>query len=160
MFVNVTLFNSEVWHNVIAGDISRVEKVDVYFLCKILGSHIKCPTEMLYLETGVLSLRFIIAGRRISYLHTLLKRDNTELTKQILMAHSNNPCKGDFIELVQADAQQIGVSCNFEDLVKLSKNVLKRTVKEKVREAAFKYLLEIKSTHSKVAHINYKNLAA
>ena len=115
---------------------------------------------MLYLETGALPLRFIIAGRRISYLHTLLKRDNTELTKQILMAQSNNPCKGDFIELVQADAQQIGVSCNFEDLVKLSKNVLKRTVKEKVREAAFKYLLEIKSTHSKVAHIHYKDLSA
>ena len=76
------------------------------------------------------------------------------------MAQSNNSSKGDFIELVQADAQQLGVSCNFEDLVKLSKNVLKRTVKQKVREAAFKYLLEIKSTHSKVAHIQYKDLSA
>ena len=29
-----------------------------------------------------------------------------------------------------------------------------------MREAAFKYLLEIKSTHSKVAHIHYKDLSA
>ena len=37
------------------------------------------------------------------------------------MAQSNNPCKGDFKDLIQADAQQIGVSCNFGDLEMLSK---------------------------------------
>ena len=157
MFINATLFNSEAWHNVTISDIIRLEKVDECLLRRILKCHSKSPLEYLYLETGTMPLRFIIACRRLNYLHTILKRNDGELTKKVLLAQKNNPCKGDFIQLVTQDGKNLGV--NVEHIDKISKQGLKRIVKEKAREAAFRYLLEMKTKHSKGQEIKYKDLA-
>ena len=157
MFINATLFNSEAWHNVTITDINRLEKVDECLLRKILKCHSKSPIESLYLETGTLPLRFIVASRRILYLQTILKRNDDELTKKVLLAQKNAPVKGDFIKLVESDGQNLGV--NIENIEKISKQGLKKLVREKARAAAFKYLSELKAKHSKVQNIIYKELA-
>ena len=60
---------------------------------------------------------------RLSYLITLyfIEKGQYGVKKANINGTESNPCKGDFIDLIQADAQQIGVSCTFGDLEKLSK---------------------------------------
>ena len=156
MFISATLFNSEAWHNITVSDICRLEKVDESLLRKILKCHSKTPLEMLYLETGAMPLRFLIASRRITYLQTILKRDDAELTKKVLLAQKKAPIKGDFIKLVETDSQNLGI--DIEAIQNISKQGLKKLVKIKAREAAFKYLVEKKNKHSKVKDIQYKEL--
>ena len=158
MFINAILFNSEARHNIRTVDINRLEKVDETLLRTILGSHRKCPLEMLYLETGTMPLRFIIGSRRIMYLQTLLKRNNDELTKQVLLAQKRAPLKGDFTMLVEEDLKAMKFEADFSMIENLSKQALKRTVKMKMRKASFSYLLSLKKQHSKVNHIAYKEL--
>ena len=160
MFLNAILFNSEAWHDVRNSDINRLEKVDEALLRVILGSHSKSPIEMLYLETSTMPLRFIIGSRRLMYLQTLLKRNNDELTKQVLLAQKRNPTKGDFILLCQDDLKTMKIDANFGMIENLSKQAFKRMVKIKVRNAALSFLLSLKEQHSKVRHIEYKGLEA
>ena len=85
MLLGCMLFNSEVWHCLNGKHIRDLEKVDEYLIRKILSAHSKTPIEILYLETGTIPIRFIISLRRLLYLHTLLKRDNSELTKKCIL---------------------------------------------------------------------------
>ena len=61
MLINGILYNSEVWHGVTHAQIVKLESVDEALLRSILKAHSKTPKEFLYLETGTIPLRWIIA---------------------------------------------------------------------------------------------------
>ena len=61
-----------------------------------------------YLETGSLTMSFIISIRRMIYfLKTLSMRNEEDLTKRILEEQNKNPTPGDFVELVENDFMKI-----------------------------------------------------
>ena len=136
MLINGILFNSEAWHGVKKEDMKKLEKIDEILLRSLMGSHQKTPLEFLYLETGTLPISFIIMIRRITYLQTLLTRNDEELTKRILMEQRKNPTNGDFIELVKEDFIKIGkfYDENMENfIVKTPKKVFKRYIKNNIK---------------------------
>lgn len=158
MLHSAILFNSEAWHGITLADIKRLEQVDEHLLRFLLGSHRKCAIEMLYLESGSWPLRFDVIQRRIMYLHTILKRSDDELTKQVLHAQMADPCRGDFVNLVKDDIKAVNLDLNFDDIKSLSKQVLKKQLKSKIKKTAFKHLNKLKSQHSKVRHMSYTEL--
>ena len=81
LLINCILFNSEAWQGITNSEIEMLEKVDEDLLRGIIKAHSKIPTEVLYLETGSLPIRFILTSRRISYFYTILKRHPEELIK-------------------------------------------------------------------------------
>ena len=105
MFLNGILFNSEVWHGVKSAQIASLE-VDNSLLRGILGAHKGTPKAFLYLETGTMALRWIIAQRRINYLKHILTRNEDELIKKVYKAQKGNPTKGDFAILVEKDLKK------------------------------------------------------
>ena len=107
LFLNCVLFNSEAWQGITNNEIQMLEKVDEDLLRGLLKAHSKIPTEVLYLETGSLPIRFILKSRRISYLQTILKRHTEELIKEIYNVQKNDPIKGDFHDLVIEDLRSI-----------------------------------------------------
>ena len=57
----------------------------------------------------------------------------------------SDPCKGDWINLVKDDLENVGMSLDNEaDITKMTKQEFKKFVKQKVREKTFKKLNEIK----------------
>ena len=78
-FLNKTLFNSEVWCALNKSDLQVLEVLDRKILRLILGSHSKAQNEMLYLETGVMEIRHVVAVRRLCYLKKFLNRPDGEL---------------------------------------------------------------------------------
>ena len=60
MFINGILKNAEVWYSASDTLIEDLEEVDELLLRKILNGHSKTPKEALYLETGVVPIRYII----------------------------------------------------------------------------------------------------
>ena len=99
MFINGILFNSEAWQGIHEKDLILLEKVDEALLRGLLSAHPKIPIEALYLETKCLPIRFIIASRRIMYLHAIYQRDKNEMIRRILEAQINDPSPGDFSEI-------------------------------------------------------------
>ena len=158
MLINSMLFNCEAWHAIKEKDVRILESVDEHLLRSIVGAHSKTPLEFLYLESGAMPLRFIIASRRMSYQQTLLKRNDDELTKKIYKAQKDNPIEGDFYNLVKADWEMIGKEMDEEYIATASKDALKRHIKESIKASALKYLKEKQKMHSKIKDIEYKKL--
>ena len=72
MLINGMLFNSEAWHGVTATQVATLEKVDQSLLRGILNAHKGTPTEFLYLETGCLPIKWIMAQRRINFMQNIV----------------------------------------------------------------------------------------
>ena len=76
MFLNGILHNSEAWHGLTDAHIASLESLDLALLKGILNSHAKTTKEFLYLECGVVPIKWIIIQRRINFLKHILSRDD------------------------------------------------------------------------------------
>ena len=140
------------WHGVTNAHIVKQEKVDEALLREILQAHSKTPTEFLYLETGTLPLRWIIAQRRINYMKHILNMHDGELIKKVFLAKKDQPTNGDFVELVLKDLKNIGLT--YEEAI--SNQLTKSKLKDLAKIAAFKDLLNKKNKYiKKVRNIKY-----
>ena len=75
-----------------------------------MGAHSKTAKEMLYLEIGVMPLRFIIMSRRMSYLHHILSRNKNEQIYKFYKAQERNPIKDDWVLTANSDRNTLNIS--------------------------------------------------
>ena len=155
MLLNGILFNSEVWQGTETKDVILLEKVDEALLRGILGAHPKIPLEALYLETKSIPIRFIISSRRILYLHNILQKDKDEMISKIYAAQKEKPSKGDFVNLVKNDLENIGLEISEHEMIQIPKQNLK---KDKVLNASFIYLKSLQRNHSKMKNMKHQNI--
>ena len=113
---------------------------------------------MLYLESGALPISQIISIRRLSYLQTILKRPENEITKKIFRAQSKDPSPGDWVKLVQEDMSKYKIQLTEEEIVSMDKNKYKSYIKYKVRNTSFLELSQMKMGHKKVRNIIHMGL--
>ena len=158
MFLNGILFNSEAWQGITDDEVEMLEKVDEALLRGILNGHSKLPLEALFLETGSIRIRDILKSRRLCYLKTILQRDDEELVKEIYNAQKTDPIDGDFVILVDKDSKDISLGMAEDSIITTKDDKYKNIVKTKVKTAAFKSLLDVKTSHSKMDELTYEKL--
>ena len=155
MLINGIMFNSESWHGVTQEDVHHLQQVDESLLRGLVFGHAAIPIPALYLSMGAVPLKYIWASRRILDLQTILKRNCQELTKKMYVVQKSDPKKGDFYDLVKKDIELVKLDLNEDDIETMSKKQLKEIEKRKVKEVAFKHLLEQKKSKSKMDNIKY-----
>ena len=160
MLVNAILFNSECWHNFSEDDVKDFERVDQALLRGLANGHSKMSIPALYLELGQEPLRFVLATRRIMYLHTLVNRGDSEVTKKTYLAQKADPLKGDFCLLVEDDKKMLKLDKTDDEIKYMKKYQLKLILKKKVKEAALSYLQnEVKNKNlKKMKNLEYNSL--
>ena len=162
LLINGILTNSEAWYDIKISELETLEKVDEALLRQVLEAPSSTPKEMLYLEMGLLPIRFIILSRRLNFLHDILNESKESLISRFFAAQFANPVKNDWTDTVQGDLESLGLP-KIEEVEKLNQNIYQKMVKTAVRKEAFKYLLRLKNGdnqtrgHSKVSHIKYGN---
>ena len=97
------LLNAECWVNLTQGDVEELESLDRLYLRRVFEASSSTPIPALYLELGVIPVRFKIQAKRIMYLHYILNRDEKELIFQVFKAQMDDPVKGDWILTVKDD---------------------------------------------------------
>ncbi len=152
------LYNSEVWHGITKQNIKDLELVDHYLLRSLLNAHSKVPIEYLYLETGTVPIQFLISSRRLMYLKTILMRSENELIRRVYMSQINNTVPGDWSQLMKEDMDMLSIDMNVEIISEMTISSYKSYIKQKVRDAAFRKLEEMKTKHSKIKDIHYTNI--
>ena len=156
--MNALLVNIEVWHNVLQKDIEVITQLDNYLMRQILKAHSKVPIELLYLETGTIPVDYVIKSRRVNYLHTILRRDKSELIARVYNVQKEKPSKGDWSSIIKSDMETIGLKMSENEIAEIGQTKFKTIVKKLVRNAAFKHLQEKKEKHTKIRNIEYKEL--
>ena len=154
--VNSMLYNSEAWHGIVKDDTEIFSRVDESLLRGLVSGHLKVGKEALYLETGTIPIKYTWAARRLIYLQTILKRDKNELIQKVYEAQKLDPKQGDFIQLVQADANLVNFNIQEELIQNMDNTLYKTLIKSTVRKAAFAHLLEVQQGHSKYRDVKHK----
>ena len=139
-------------------DIANFVAIDKYLLRGIIISHSKVPIEHLYLEMGVLPLSYVIRARRLIYLQTILKRNESDLIRRIYVCQKANQLPGDWCQSVAKDFEKIGMHMEDKHIENMSEYEYKRLIKRQVRKAAFEELEDIRSRHSNVSQNSYDGL--
>ena len=154
IFVNGTLVNTETWPHFTTERVEAFERIEQNFFRKILKAHSKTPIEAIYLELGVLPLRFHIMKKRILYLHDIMNREDGELTKQVVTQQKISCYEGDFYPQVCQDMVSLSIS---EQDLKCTKEQLKALVCAKIKARSYEYLISKAKQHSKVKEEIYGN---
>ena len=95
MFLNGILTNIEVMYGLTKDEVNDLEKVDEYLLRQILYAHSKTPIEMLYLEMGIIPIKYVIISRRINYFKHILNSSLHELIRKAFEAQRRKPIRND-----------------------------------------------------------------
>ena len=158
-FLGVLLFSIEAWHGITREDIHRLERLDLELLRIILyRAHSKTSEDFIYLELGLLKIRYIVKSRRVLYLQAILWRKDTDLVKQYLMVQRQHRSKGDFHFLVKKDLEDLNFKLEDKEIIEMGKNTLKNNIKKKLMEIAFNDYSKGISKLSKVKNIRYTTL--
>ena len=81
--INGTLTNSEVWPSLTLNQFEVLEAADLDLMRKIFKAHSRTATELFYLETGKIPLRFVVYKRRLMYLWHILNTSENELIHKV-----------------------------------------------------------------------------
>ena len=114
------------------------------------------PVEALFLESKSIPIRYILASRRILYLHAMLQKEESEMVRRIYEAQKSDPSLGDFFELVRQDCQNIRLNMSDQEISKIPKQRFKNIVKAKISNATFLHLQKKQIGHSKMKKLNYE----
>ena len=127
----------------ISKEICELEMVEELLLRRIFAAHSKTPKELLYLETGNTPVRYILMARQINFLHYILNENKDSLLQNFFKAQEKSPVKGDWVLRVKKDLEELGLNMTFLEIAWTPKSNLKKITREKVKSAAFRYLLEV-----------------
>ena len=158
LLINGILFNSETWYGVTSNQLKDLDDVDRLLLRKLFDTRCSTPTEALYLELGVLPLRYILKGRRLMFLHYILNLDQHEMLSEFFNAQWKNPGRNDWTVTVQQDIVDLQICMGIDEIRECPHSQFKKIVKEKCRSVAFKSLIEQKNCHSKMGNLSYNEL--
>ena len=133
--MNGTLVNMETWPNCTTTRMESFERTEQSFFRKILNAHSKTPIETIYLELGIIPLRFHLMKRRILYFHTVMGRNDDEITKKVVTQQMSRCARGDFFEQVERDLKLLGMCA--KDVLSRSKTMIKPYILKAVECVAF-----------------------
>ena len=155
MLISVLTNNLEVSLNMTASEIKILDDVDLMLLRGAMQTSSKSSRCLLLLELGLVSVEFTIKKKRLGYLYELLTTDIPSLAKQIFDQQLQNPARGDWINLVTKDLKDLNINLSFSEILMLTKQKFKQTVKLACRESCFKQLISDKQRLSKGKEIIY-----
>ena len=155
LLVNSVLTNCEVWYGLTMQDVIHLEQIDEIFLRKLLEAPSSSPKCMLYLETGVKPICFVIKMRRLMFLQYVLKEDSNSLISKFFHAQDSAPQRNDWSLTCRKDLEELNLNLTFKEIGTQSKNKFKELVAKAITKMAFTYLLTEKAKLSKVSHIKY-----
>ena len=147
--INGTLYNMEALHGVKNRHLNMIEESDKMFFRNIFDCPQGTPLEAFFLETSTIPLRFILQGRRLMYLWTLLKKPETELAREVYVAQKQFKTKDSWVEQVEDDLKSCEINLTDKEIKSLSRFQMSKIVKSKIKEQSDKYLLTLKEKHVK-----------
>ena len=158
LLINGILYNSEVWYGVTAKQVEELENIDKLMLRKLFDTCISTPSEALYLELGLIPIRFILKGRRLMFLHYLLQLEENDMLHRFFLAQWEKPGNNDWVLTVKQDIIDLDMGLKLADIKLCSRNKFKGIVRESCCTVAFNFLIEKKKCHSKLSRLSYNKL--
>ena len=125
--------------------LEQLEQVDEIWIRNLMDCSSSVPKDLLYLELGLIPIRYIIQTRRVLFLHHILQQKKDSLLYRFFIAQLENPTYRDWVSQVLEDLEILEISLEIEEIQTMKIDKFKHIVKKSVKEKAFLYLLQKKT---------------
>ena len=147
IFMNVVLrgtilYAAETYYNLTEKELRILERIEESYMRKLFKTTAGCPVVQLYLELSQIPARFAIMKARLLFLKSILHENAGSRIAQFVKLQFEERKKGDWILTCIKDLKVLGFTGSLEEIKAMKKNQYKTTINKKIREIAFKYLLE------------------
>ena len=119
----------------------------------LLNANRMTNNALLYLELGVVPIRYIIKAKILNFLHYILsQKEESKVFNEQLKTSSKN----DWTEPIKKDIKHLNINKKIEEIQHMTKSMFKELVKRQTEKEALKYLKS--KVKKKGEEIEYKIL--
>ena len=141
MLINGMLCSSEALYGIKKFHIEMLEACDKMLFKSVFQSPCTTPTVAYYLETGAIQIKYLLKGRRIMFLWSILQKSEDELVRKVYNAQKQFRVKDDWIDDIEKDLDDFGIDFDEEIFSKMKNHAVKKLVNQKMREFSHSSLL-------------------
>ena len=136
----------------------KLQKPDTILQRKLLSEAGNPSKVLMFLELGILPVRYVIIMKRLNFLRYILRESTTSMIEQVNSVLKEDSRKGDFVNLVQSDLQELKLHMTDHEIQNILKWTWKKIVKTKVIQQCFKHSVNENSSKEKTRDICFENL--
>ena len=127
LFISSILFNAQAWRNFTENDFNELQKLQLRLLRKIVDAPKSISKSFLFLELGVLPIRYEIHRRQITFLHHIINLESDDPVRALYEQMKRLPGEPNWLNDVICSAGTYGIEIGEEKLRDLSKESFKRS---------------------------------
>ena len=110
MLLGGLLSNAEAWTHLTEVNLAKLQLPDT-FLHKTLLSSSGNPSKVyMWLELGVIPVKYVIMEKRLNFLHYILSENISSILRQVYYTMKSDSRKGDFYYLVHKDMEELSIT--------------------------------------------------
>ena len=156
LFLSSILFNSQAWRNLTETDYSQLQTLQLKLLKKIFHVPSTTSNSFMFLELGVLPIKYEIHQRQLVFLHHVLNLEEDDPVKCLYEQMKRLPSESNWLSDVSKSAAKYGINIDEEFLCSCSKDSYKATVRKAIESFAEERLKEECSGLSKTKDLRYE----
>ena len=156
LFLSSILFNSQAWRNITEKDLASLQKIQLRLLRKIVNAPSSISKSFLFLELGVLPIRYEIHKRQITFLHHIINLDPNDPVHVLYQQMKCFPGESNWLNDVLHSAALYSIEIDEERIKSVSKETFKTLVKSAVQKYAFQSLKMECAKQSKTGTLVYE----
>ena len=166
VFLPRLLCNCELWSNLTHKDISNLQGTQLNFLRRVMEVPKSTTTAALFLELGILPIRYEIEKRQLVFLKIILDRQNDDPVKmiyhEILKYQAERNSANIYHEILKYQAERnsannvhelrskYNLPLSDENVCSITYDTWKRMVNDQIKRVAFLSITEMCSTNKMI----------
>ena len=155
LYLNSVIFNSQAWRNLTDKNYEQLQVQQLKLLRKVVDAPSFISSSFLFLELGVLPIKYEINARQISFLHHVVNLSADDPVSVLYEHMKRLPFEKNWLCEVTKLAQKYNINIDEDHLRTTSKDSFKCQVKQAIREYAFQSLLQECESKSKTKEVVY-----
>ena len=158
VFVPRLIYNCEAWSNVTSNDIKMLQNAQLSYMRRVMEAPRGTPIAAMYLELGILPIRYEIEIRQLSFLKRILDKEPHDPVLMVyneMLTFENKP---NWANNVFGLRQYYHLPINDANVKNMTKRTWKTLVKNTVRREAFLCLTQECRDNRKTSHLTYEKL--
>lgn len=155
IFISSVIFNSEAWSNVTEKNIATLTTIQLRYLKKMMDVRQATTNAFMYLELGILPIKYEIHKRQLSFLHHIVNLSENDPVKMVWRHQTELPDHNNWWCGVKKLMENYSIEYDEEEIKKMSKDRFKRKVRIVIRNKAFEELKKDNASKTKTKNIIY-----
>jgi hypothetical protein len=140
IFLASILFNSQAWSNMTDNNIQQISVIQLKLLKKAMKARPSTANAFVYLELGILPVKYEIHKRQLSFLHHIVHLSDEDPVRKVWRHQTMMPDHVNWWSGVKSLMSKYSINWTEDQIMEMSKEAYKRKVKEAVKNIAFEEL--------------------